>query len=394
MVQNKKLVDELKKYNNALEKHFTNLDFDSISGFSDRGGTSISDKDEFYSLIATSIMDTKTEMALMRKNLSVEIEGMTRRMIQDEQNMFIEQMNKFYGKIIFELKENLNSHVKEINSDVAELKRDINEISLRNKDFSKNIESFGGEIGDFKQAIVSIGELSVKNNNSSKELISKLNDFENKFDRLFNEISKKNNFIENNAMAINKKLVNIESKVHETEEIMLNERTLIEKELNQNRIGFDNVDIKFREMENFLLKLDNISKTETKKLATIIENRKTEKEELSLFETALVEKKKLQNKKGLSEVEQKLISVNNSLSKLGPKSTKNNNLLRQKENKKQVVNTTIEDTIQIQEEVLSKSNLYEELLIKSKNKQPMKMDSKIDKILEINKRLEKLESLR
>jgi len=38
MVQNKKIVDELKKYNTALEKHFTNLDFDSLSQLSEGTG--------------------------------------------------------------------------------------------------------------------------------------------------------------------------------------------------------------------------------------------------------------------------------------------------------------------------------------------------------------------
>ncbi len=139
MVQNKKMVDELKKYNFALEKHFNNLDFDSISTLSTNNNSIDLENNEFYSLIATSVMDTKTEMALLRKNLSVEIESMTKRMIQDEQKMFIDQMNKFYGKIIFELKENLNSHVIEINSEVVELKRDISEISNRNKDFYPSV---------------------------------------------------------------------------------------------------------------------------------------------------------------------------------------------------------------------------------------------------------------
>lgn len=423
MVQNKKMVDELKKYNFALEKHFTNLDFDSISNLS-QSSVSSSDKDEFYSLVATSILDTKTEMALMRKNLSVEIEGMTRRMIQDEQNMFIEQMNKFYGKIIFELKENLNSHVREINSDVAELKRDISEISSRNKDFSKDLQSFGQEITDFKQALNSLEELSLRNNNQ-KELVLKLSSFENKFDTLLNEISKKNGFIESNAMLINKKLAQIEKRVLETDEIMLNEKTLLEKELNQNKISFDNVDSKFRQIENFLFKLESVAKNQDKKLNKF-QTRELGSEELLLNQNSKLENMSKQNKNSFSDIEKNLRTINNSNFKLQEKSDKSKinlkNKLEKNENsiqkvkvekkeKEEIINKEKvvlskqkelknkvmiqkEDEFEVKQQVLSKPNFKEELKLDIEEKKSQKMESKIEKILEINKRLEKLESLR
>lgn len=435
MVQNKKFVDELKKYNTALEKHFTNLDFDSLSQLSEGTGN-LSQNPEFYSIVATSIMDTKTEMALLRKNLSIEIEGMTKRMIVEQQNNFMEQMNKFYGKTIFELKENLNSHVLEINSNVSELKRDINDFSKKNTDFSKTLDSFSDEISEFKQALVSIEEISNRNNNN-KELFSKLNSFEDKIDKLLNEITKKNNFIETNVLGLNKKLVKIETRVLETEEILLNEKTLLEKESNKNENSFENMNSKIIEVENMLFKLESMSKAENKKLNRL-EIRDLEEEELLINETALVQNGFSKNKKALSSIENKLTHVNNSLFKLESKSDKNSksqnkfenfrtniensnsnrtsqinaksnfkhadknkNMSKQTENKSNsnfnYINSKEKENsiLQVKAEVLSKLNIKESAEIKIENKiQKSKLDSKIQKILEIDKRLEKLDSLR
>ena len=425
MVQNKKIVDELKKYNTALEKHFTNLDFDSLSQLSEGTGN-LSQNPEFYSIVATSIMDTKTEMALLRKNLSIEIEGMTKRMIQEQQNNFMEQMNKFYGKTIFELKENLNAHVLEINSNVSELKRDINNFSKKNTDFSKTLESFSDEISEFKQALVSIEEISNRNNNT-KELFSKLNLFEDKIDKLLNEITKKNNFIETNVLGLNKKLVKIETRVLETEEILLNEKTLLEKESNKNKESFENIDTKIIEVENLLFKLESMSKDENKKLNRL-EIRELEEEELLINETALVQTGFSKNKKALSNIENKLTHVNNSLFKLESKSDKNsksqnkfenfraniensnsnrtseikanNNfkpadknkiMSKQTENKSNLnftnnlINSKEKENsiLQVKAEVLSKLNIKESPHMKIENKiQKSKLDSKIQKILE------------
>ena len=342
MVQNKKLVDELKKYNSALEKHFTNLDFDSLSQLSEGSGN-LSQNPEFYSIVATSIMDTKTEMALLRKNLSIEIEGMTKRMIVEQQNNFMEQMNKFYGKTIFELKENLNAHVLEINSNVSELKRDINNFSKKNTDFSKTLESFSGEISEFKQALVSIEEISNRNNNTkdnTKELFSKLSDFEEKIDKLLNEITKKNNFIETNVLGLNKKLVKIETRVLETEEILLNEKTLLEKESNKNKDSFENINSKIIEVENMLFNLESMSKNENKKLNKL-EIRDLEEEELLINESALVQKGFSKNRENFTTIENKLTHVNNSLFKLESKSDKNAKNFTTIENKLTHVNNSL-----------------------------------------------------
>lgn len=290
MVQNKKLLDELKKYNGALEKHFVNLDFDSLSQLSE-SSSNLSQNPEFYSIVATSIMDTKTEMALLRKNLSVEIEGMTKRMIAEEQNNFKDQMNKFYGKIIFELKENLNSHVIEINSNVSELKREVGNFSKNNKEFSKTLDNIGQEIRDFKKDLILLEELSIRNNNSN-EVFSKLSNFEDKLDKLLTEITKKNIFIENNSLGLNKKIAQIETKVITTDKSLMYINDSISK------------------LETKVIKSDkNLSEE------IIINLEKKFSDQKSNFEKLLIEKNKKPNfnleNKPLLEVKTEVLSESN-----------------------------------------------------------------------------------
>ena len=86
MVLNNDLIGDLKKYNKELESHFSNLDFSSINDFS--SSKSNYEESEYFSLFANNLMDLKTEMALMRKNLTSDVEGMVHRLIKEEQESF------------------------------------------------------------------------------------------------------------------------------------------------------------------------------------------------------------------------------------------------------------------------------------------------------------------
>ena len=72
----KKIVDELKKYNKELERHIPGLDIDVVRE------TKIfqnAQNEDYFTLFAENLMDLRTELALLRKNISTDVEGMVLR---------------------------------------------------------------------------------------------------------------------------------------------------------------------------------------------------------------------------------------------------------------------------------------------------------------------------
>ena len=210
MDSKKDIIKELKEFNKALENHMPNLELDYIKDINVSGKEK--DTEEYFALLANNIMELRTEMALTRKNLSTEVEGMVMRSVSEQQNKFFDQIKKFYGVIIMEIKDNLSNHLKDITDEMNSLKRKYNEISLQNENFANLLDD----------ALIDLKEVtshSEDNTNSIKDMTSfsksRFDNFYGKLEQLGNDINKRKFYFEDNLIKLNKRLSRIEGMVEE-----------------------------------------------------------------------------------------------------------------------------------------------------------------------------------
>ena len=104
MDANKKIIEEMRKYNKELERHIPGLDDSSLN--SNSVFKTDNDQDEVFTLFAQNLLDLRTEMNLIRKNLSTDIEGMVTRVVNEQQRKFNSRMDNFFVKAILDVKEN------------------------------------------------------------------------------------------------------------------------------------------------------------------------------------------------------------------------------------------------------------------------------------------------
>lgn len=210
MESRKDLIKELKSFNKALENHMPNLELDYIKDL--HVSKDSRDNEEYFALLANNLMELRTEMALTRKNLSTEVEGMVMRSVTEQQNKFFDQIKKFYGVIIMEIKDNLSSHLKELTDEMNSLKRKYNEISMQNENFSNLLDDALIDLKD-------ISSSSEDNSNSIKDMNaftkSRFDDFYQKLEMLGNDINKRKFYFEDNLIKLNKRLSRIESMIEE-----------------------------------------------------------------------------------------------------------------------------------------------------------------------------------
>lgn len=201
----KDIIDELKRYNKDLETHLPNLDLDFVNDL--KPSKNSSENDEYFSLLANNLMELRTEIALTRKNLSTEIEGMLLRSINEEQNKFFDQIKKFYGVIILELKENFVTHLKKLNDDINDMKRKHVEISLQNENFSNQMNNLITDVKSMRNQI----DDSASENTEAQVLAKKQWEvISTNLQKIANNMGSNEMYIEDNLMKLNKKFARIE----------------------------------------------------------------------------------------------------------------------------------------------------------------------------------------
>lgn len=206
----KDIIDELKKYNKDLEKHMPNLELDFLKDINTSKKSN--DNDEYFSLLANNLMELRTEVALTRKNLTTEIEGMVLRTINNQQNKFFDQIKKFYGVIIMEIKDNFTTHLQSMNDEMNGLKRKYNDIYMQNENFSNLLDEILVDVKDIRNDLDDLGSDSRNMNNLSKK---KFEEFFEKLELATGDINRKKNYFEENLIKINKKFSKIEHMLEE-----------------------------------------------------------------------------------------------------------------------------------------------------------------------------------
>ncbi len=303
MVIKKEILNDLKKYNKDLEKYLPGVDFSYLEKVDlDSEKTP---NEEYFGLLASNLVDLRTEFALMRKNLAVEIEGMVQRTITEQQNIFLDQANKFYGTIINDLKQNFSTYIKEINTELVKLKKEFNNFNIQNKDFSVKLDNFNNEILDLKKSIVKL-DINISNNENALTPINfELDSIKNNLFELDSNLKElvsvnkdlksnlNNNFQENILKVLNRILANekeISQKVSsiKIEDNSKNKLSNLNAEQNNSNINFQKNILKVlnvileneKEISNKIasINIDSIKETSQKELESLKDRVLEEKE--------------------------------------------------------------------------------------------------------------------
>lgn len=264
-----KLIDDLKKYNRDLDKHFSELDFSSIDSVD--VASSLYNDGEFHSIIAANLMDVKTEMGLMRRNLTSQIEGMVNRAIVKQQNEFMTQVNNVFGKATLDLKKNLSNQSKYFEDSMLQLRKEVALVNDFHDDFTKIIAQMKTEVSELKSCVDEFSEdiPQMRNsiNNTLAEVLKKVTVLEEQNKR-------RSTHVENNLLTLNKKLIQIETNSKELGKKIEDNDYILQKK---------DTDI-MRDIEDLnerILKMDTGEKIISSKLDGLSNQIRVPKEEIS-----------------------------------------------------------------------------------------------------------------
>lgn len=181
------MAEELRKFNHDLEKHLPqlNVDFLKDKNFFKDGNQN----DEYMVLLTNNLMDLKTEIALIRRNLVDSVEGMVLRVLNTQKVQFAEQMNNFYGQFIMEIKGNFSTYITEINEELSEIRKGFSKVTISNENISSKIENFNAEFLEFKSLMA---DLKAFKRDSKSMMESNFNKFGDELDVVNNKLANLN----------------------------------------------------------------------------------------------------------------------------------------------------------------------------------------------------------
>ncbi len=205
-----KIIQEMKTYNEELNKHFSNINIDDIIEIKSKFSKSSNDND-FLDLVANNMIDLKTEINLMRKNLSVDLENMTRQFIKKEQEIFLNETNQLYNKLFIEIKENFSEHINFLSTSVLDMKKEFN--NFKEIIENNNIEKINPQLHLLNKRF-DIIEKRISNIQSNNNNIMELNkNFTNHKANLNKNYPFQNNFIEENSFENEQKIIALDNEI-------------------------------------------------------------------------------------------------------------------------------------------------------------------------------------
>jgi hypothetical protein len=191
MAKKKSVVDELKGYNKELGTHLPDLDFDFL-----KSGGVFRDKDDYdediNSLVASNLIDLKTEMALVRKNLTDSMEGMIMRSLNTQQSQFAKFMDDFYKKMTLSFKSTVSTFSEELGGEFSKMRKELEKISLSNKILSDKLEDFGNDFVEVKSIFSEFGEFKDETNSLLEKKFSGIDERLSKIEEGFLSINDSN----------------------------------------------------------------------------------------------------------------------------------------------------------------------------------------------------------
>jgi hypothetical protein len=166
----KALIKEMKGFNENLEKHIKSVDLESVFDIKSKMGGNSSD--ELISVLTETLIDIRTEMNLLRKNLSVDVENMVKSFIKNEEKLILKQVNDIYNKIFLELKSNFAGYIEDINSDLVKLRGSID--MLNKEEIGSRFNDIENKFENIDRNLFTLSEINSKAYKLHEENFSKM----------------------------------------------------------------------------------------------------------------------------------------------------------------------------------------------------------------------------
>ncbi|NQZ84677.1 MAG: hypothetical protein HRU03_03070 [Nanoarchaeales archaeon] len=208
---NKKLIDELKKYNSELDKHVSGIDL-GLMAKSLKNNSPSDDAIEFNHLFSQNLLDLRLEVSLLRKNLSVDIEGMVMKVVNEQQNLFSNKMNNLFLQTTLDMKTFLNDMVLKFGNEITQIKKSYNEMSVQNSNMISQISSLSSEI------LVLRDEFQRQNYGQTQiDITRKLDEIENTIQLSTTLINEHNQMLDGQFSHVNKTLTKISNNANQVQ---------------------------------------------------------------------------------------------------------------------------------------------------------------------------------
>lgn len=400
MVSNKDMISELKKYNSDLEKHVPGLDLDLMK---ESNLYNISKNDDYFTLFAENLVDLRTEIALMRKNLSADVEGMVLRVVNEQQNMFSKRMNDFFVRAILDVKETWDTRLSSFTDEVSEIKKGFNEMKIQNENSNNMLKDINEEIMLLKASTTD----SKRNNEEYKNLENKISILESLMKRLIlnsertNDLDKKINYVDQKVLSFNtdKLESSFNKKINEIESHMDNlflENTKLKNSLDETPIN--------NKLKDLQMSIETLKNSSSKYITPInnVNNRITQLENhITNISKSIGDKNhELENhltniSRGIAD---KNIEIENKIDLFTQSVNEKNNKF---DDNLKTLNNKVIDTVNRDRDVIKNIEIIQSEKI-VQNKTPIleikdkmiKSTVTTKKLLEIDSRLRKLNSLR
>lgn len=168
------------------------------------------DDNEFSSLVAGNLMDIKTEMGLMRRNITSQVEGMVTRALAKQQGEFMNQARDLFAKSTMELKRNFSAQSKYFEQSMFEFKKEISQINDFQNEFTRSLSDMKAEISELKGCVDDFSSQTPKLSSKIESSYDMISQIENKLSSMESFNKNKTHYVENNLLTLNKKLAQIE----------------------------------------------------------------------------------------------------------------------------------------------------------------------------------------
>ena len=253
MAENKSITDELTEYNKELEKHMSSIDLsDSLSKmnlFED------SSSDDLLPLISSGILDVKTSMDLMRRDLINNVENILVKAMQENQRNFFKKMDLFSNNMFIKLKGIFSTHVTDLYNELSDVKSNSKRLELSMNEIRESMNDFNGSLYELKETLGSIEDI--------KSDVGKITTVEKNIENIdsnFEEQSKTTRLLVDSLGSIKELLLRNES----DKSVMSNEISKFSSKINHietNIEDFEGKVLSIKEnlnLDNMEKKIDNI----------------------------------------------------------------------------------------------------------------------------------------
>lgn len=173
-MSNEKIIKEFKKFNQDLEKHLPNLDLDFLKENQESLEES-SPTDDILTLLVNTVNDMKTELALTKRNLADNIEGMVLRVINQDHNLFAKQISETNAKYVASIRDSLGSYIAQLNEELSVIRKEFNKMTISNQKMTSEFAQYKDELKSLNISFDTLKDNQKKFDRSQKIIKEKVN---------------------------------------------------------------------------------------------------------------------------------------------------------------------------------------------------------------------------